>query len=181
MFADVKPIDHQETLKERAQKDSMVEEISFIEKSETWELTKLPKGKNVIAIRWVFKLKVNPKGKFFKHKARLVAKKILQLQGIDYDLFFSQIVRHGTIKLVIDLTCYRGWSLFHLGVKFYFLNGPLEEEMFIFQPPSFVIKAKEGLVWKLHKAFHGLKHAPRAWNRRIGKNFIEARFRKCNF
>lgn len=77
MFADVEPVDHYATLKEHTKNKAMVEELSSIEKNKTWEFTKLPKGNKVIAIKWVFKIKLNPEGKVIKHKVGLMAKGFL--------------------------------------------------------------------------------------------------------
>ncbi|WJX12170.1 hypothetical protein P8452_02697 [Trifolium repens] len=96
------------------------------------------------------------KSKVIKYKARLVAKGFLQKQGLDYDEVFSPVARHETIRLVIALACSRRWPLFHLDVKSAFLNGPLEEDVYVKQPPGFELKGKEGKVLKLNKALYGL-------------------------
>lgn len=86
-----------------------------------------------------------------------MAKGFLQKQEIDYGEFFSVVARQETIKTMIALAYYKILSLFHLDVKSTFLNGPLEEEVFIVQPPGIVIKGKENLVFKLPKALYSLK------------------------
>ena len=58
--------------------------------------------------------------------------------------------------------CNRNWSLYQLDVKLAFLNGPLEEEVYITQPPGYVVAGQEDKVYKLNKALKGLKQAPRA-------------------
>ncbi|WJX17845.1 hypothetical protein P8452_07710 [Trifolium repens] len=110
----------------------------------------------------------------------LVAKGFLQKQGLDYDEVFSPVARHETIRLVIALACSRRWPLFHLDVKSAFLNGPLEEDVYVKQPPGFELKGKEDKVLKLNKALYGLKQAPRAWNKRIDQFFVMQGFRKCS-
>ncbi|WJX39045.1 hypothetical protein P8452_26635 [Trifolium repens] len=110
----------------------------------------------------------------------LVAKGFLQKQGLDYDEVFSPVARHETIRLVIALACSRKWPLFHLDVKSAFLNGPLEEDVYVKQSPGFELKGKERKVLKLNKALYGLKQAPRAWNKRIDQFFVMQGFRKCS-
>ncbi|MCI39566.1 LRR receptor-like serine/threonine-protein kinase GSO1-like, partial [Trifolium medium] len=66
-----------------------------------------------------------------------------------------------------------------LDIKFAFLNGPLEEEVYVKQPPGFEIKGQEEKVFKLKKALYGLKQAPRAWNKRIDSFLIKLKFTKC--
>ncbi|MCH87967.1 reverse transcriptase, partial [Trifolium medium] len=99
--------------------------------------------------------------------------------GIDYYEAFSPVARHETIRLVIALACSKSWSIYHLDVKSAFLNGPLVEIVYITQPLGFVIQGKEDRVYKLHKALYGLKEAPRAWNKRIDRFFLEQGFKKC--
>lgn len=106
-----------------------------------------------------------------KHKARLVAKGFLQRFGLDYFDVFAPVARLETIRLVIALACCRGWNLYHLDVKSAFLNGQLNEEVYVSQPPGYEVKGKEDMVYKLHKALYGLKQAPRAWNKKIDSFF----------
>ncbi|CAJ2662467.1 unnamed protein product [Trifolium pratense] len=88
-------------------------------------------------------------------------------------------LRIETVRLVVALACKNKWSLYHLDVKSAFLNGPLDEEVYVSQPPGFEIKGKESMVYKLYKALYGLKQAPRAWNKRIDDFLIHIGFKKC--
>jgi len=110
------------------------------------ELIKIPDGKKEIDVKWVFKLKLNPEGKIVKHKARLVARGFLQKEGFDYTEVFSPIARHETIILVIAVATSKVWPLYYLDVKSAFLNGTLEENVYVTQPPGFTIKGKEDKV-----------------------------------
>jgi hypothetical protein len=110
----------------------------------------------------VFKVKLNPNGTVSKHKARLVSRGFLQKHGVDYNEVFAPVARIETVRLVVDLACKNSWSLHHLDVKLTFLNGALEEKVFVSQPPGFEISGKEEMVYKLHKALYGLKQTPRA-------------------
>ena len=83
------------------------------------------------------------------------------------------------MTLVTVIACKYEWSLYHLDVKSAFLKGPLEEVMFVSQPPGFEIVGKENMVYKLHKALYGLKQAPKAWNKKIDQVLIQISFKKC--
>ncbi|KOM41011.1 hypothetical protein LR48_Vigan04g120900 [Vigna angularis] len=142
----------------------MQEEIDSIERNQTWELVDLPSNKRPIALKWVYKSKINPQGVVIRHKARLVAKGFLQKAGVDYGEVFAPVARVETIRLVVSLATKFHWSLHQLDVKSAFLNGRLEEEVYVVQPLGFEVKGQHDKVYKLRKALYGLKQAPRAWN-----------------
>jgi hypothetical protein len=84
-----------------------------------------------------------------------------------------------TIRLIIVVASWKSWKMFQLDVKSAFLNGELEEEVYVSQPPGFEIKGKEDQVYRLRKALYGLKQAPRAWNKKIDQFLISQGFEKC--
>ncbi|GAU31479.1 hypothetical protein TSUD_386430 [Trifolium subterraneum] len=132
-----------------------------------------------IGVKWVYKVKLNPKGEITRHKARLVVKGFLQKEGINFNEVFAHVARMETIRLVTALAHHNNWSMHQMDVKCAFLNGPLDEEVYVVQPPGFISKEDEFKVYKLHKALYGLKQAPRAWNKRIDKFLGDIGFSKC--
>ncbi|MCH80809.1 copia-type polyprotein [Trifolium medium] len=179
LLADSEPVNFKDALKSNVWRKAMEEELKSIEKNQTWKLVDLPDKKAKIDVKWVFKVKLNPDGTISKHKARLVARGFLQKHGIDYNEVFAPVARIETVRLVVALACKNRWKMYHLDVKSAFLNGPLDEEVYVAQPPGFEIKGKEKLVYKLYKALYGLKQAPRAWNKRIDQFLIQIGFKKC--
>jgi len=159
--------------------EAMNNEIISIEKNGTWKLSKLPTGHKAIGLKWVFKLKRNADGEIVKHKARLVAKGYVQKHGVDYDEVFAPVARIDTVKLILALAANRGWKVHHLDVKTAFLNGDLEEEVYVVQPEGYAVKGKEQCVLKLSKSLYGLKQAPRAWNIKLDKSLKKLGFAKC--
>lgn len=131
LLVGAEPIDYSEALKEVEWREAMKEELMSIEKNQTWELFNQPANKRPISVKWVFKLKLRPDGSIAKHKARLVAKGFLQREGLDYSEVFAPVARTETIRLVLALASYNQWPLFQLDVKSAFLNGPLEEEVYV--------------------------------------------------
>jgi hypothetical protein len=131
LLADAEPVNVKDALQSSVWKAAMIDELKSIEKNQTWELVKLPNGKKTIDLKWVYKTKLNPDGSISKHKARLVARGFLQKEGIDYNEVFAPVARHETIRLVVTLANLRGWGLYHLDVKSAFLNGPLEENVYV--------------------------------------------------
>ncbi|KAL5845343.1 hypothetical protein ACOSQ3_011396 [Xanthoceras sorbifolium] len=146
----------------------MNEEIKAIEKNDTWTLTTLPEGHE----KWVYKTKKNAKGEVQRYKARLVAKGYKQRAGINYGEVFAPVVRLESIKLMIALAAQQKWKIYQLDVKSTFLNGFLQEEVYVEQPMGYVKNGHEDKVYRLKKSFYGLKQAPRAWNTRINSGTI---------
>ena len=156
----------------------MKEELRAIEKNNTWELVERT-NKKPIDVKWIYKVKQRPNGEIAKYKARLVAIGFLQQPGIDFNEVYAPVARIKKIRIVVSIAAYRGWKMHQLDVKSAFLNGPLEEEVYVTQPPGFDVKGQESKVYRLRKALYGLKQAPRAWNKRIDSFLIEAGFTKC--
>ena len=128
LLADVEPLGVEEALEKPVWKAAMIDELTAIEKNQTWSLVHLPPNKHKIGVKWVFKQKLNPDGSIAKHKARLVARGFLQKPGLDYSEVFAPVARLETIRLVVSIASARNWPIFQLDVKSAFLNGPLEEE-----------------------------------------------------
>ncbi|XP_071685432.1 uncharacterized protein [Lolium perenne] len=148
-------------------KDAMDIEYSALIKNDTWQLVPPSTGVNVIDSKWVFKVKHNSDGSIERYKARLVAKGFRQRYGQDYEKTFSPVVKPTTIRLLLSLAVSRGWHLRQLDIQNAFLNGVLEEEVFMRQPPGFEDPSRPRHLCRLQKAIYGLKQAPRAWHARL--------------
>ncbi|XP_040956008.1 uncharacterized protein [Gossypium hirsutum] len=118
-------------------------------------------------VKWVYRIKNNANGSLNRHKARLVVKGYSQQQGVDFSETFAPVARLDTIRLLLALAAQKHLKVHHLDVKSAFLNGFLNEEIFIEQPEGFKVTGEEQKVYKLKKALYGLKQAPRAWYERI--------------
>ncbi|KAM1775099.1 hypothetical protein ACFX12_044389 [Malus domestica] len=174
----VEPETYEEAEKDKAWKKAMKEELEMIEKNDTWELVNRPSEKPVIGVKWVYKVKLNLDGFVQKNKPRLVAKGYSQKPGVDFNETFAPVARLDTIRTLIALTAKKGWKLHQLDVKSAFLNGVLEDEVFVEQPQGFTSQEFPEKVYKLRKALYGLKQAPRAWYNEIDSYFTEKGFQK---
>ena len=145
----------------------MNEELDQIEKNQTWDLVPRPKDKNVIGTKWVFKNKMNEDGQVVGNKARLVCKGYAQVEGVDFEETFALVARLEAIRIFIAFASYKRLKVYQMDVKSAFLNGYLEEEVYIEQPEGFQLTDKRNYVCKLKKALYGLKQAHRAWYARL--------------
>ena len=139
----------------------MIEEYSSIMKNDVWKVVPKPTTKLMVTSRWLYKIKHVVDGSIEKYKARFVARGFTQKEGIDYDETFAPVSRYTTIRTIISLATVFGWNLHQMDVKTTFLNGKIEEEVYIEQPEGFVTHGKKPHVCKLKKALYGLKQAPR--------------------
>ena len=126
----------------------------------------------------VYKTKLNAKGKIEKHKARLVAQGFSQQPGIDYNETFASIARIDTLRMVLAIAAQNKWSMHQMDVKSAFLNGYLEEEVYVKQPPGFEIDEQPDKDYRLKKALYGLKHASIVWYSRIDEYLTGVGFNK---
>jgi hypothetical protein len=94
----------------------------------------------------VFKLKRDKAGKIIKHKARLVAHVFVQQAGVDFDEVYAPVARMESVRVLLALAAHEGWNVHHMDVKSAFLNGDLKEEVYVKQPPRFVVLGEEGMV-----------------------------------
>ena len=140
----------------------MNEKIEQIEKNKTWTLVPRPKNKNVIGTKWVFRNKLNEDGKVSRNKARLVCKGYYHEEGIDYSETFSPVARLGGVITLLAYVAHRWHKVYQIDVKSVFLNGIIDEEVYIKQPKGFLDPNKRDMVYKLDKALYGLKQASRA-------------------
>ena len=140
-------------------KEACTYEIDVLAKNGTWTLVELPAGRKAVKSKWVFKHKAD--GHF---RARLVAKGFTQIFGIDYDETFSPVARFESLRLLLALAALEDWEIHQMDVKSAFLNGLLDEEIYMEQPQGFIDPDHPHKVCLLKKAIYGLKQASRAWN-----------------
>ena len=134
LFSIVDPICFEEAIKYESWKKAMDEEIEAIEKNQTWKLVNLPEGKDAIGVKCIYKTKFDANANVVKHKARLVAKGFSQQPGIDYNETFSPIARLDTVRTVLAIERHHKWKVYQMDVKSAFLNGILQEEVYVQHP-----------------------------------------------
>lgn len=140
---------------------AMNEEIAALKRNKTWILVNLPKEKpNILDSKWVFKIKRGTDDVRFK--ARLVARGFLQREGIDYKETFSPVARYDSVRMLFALAAHKNLKLRKFDVTTAFLNGHLEEVLYMKQPEGY--DDGSGKVLRLKKSLYGLKQASKSWN-----------------
>ena len=119
----------------------------------------LPANIKPIGCKWVYKRKRGPDGRVETFKARLVAKGYTQKEGIDYEETFSPVAMLKSIRILLSIVAHLDYEIWQMDVKTAFLNGHLEEDIYMMQLDGFVAKNQEQRVCKLQKSIYGLKQA----------------------
>lgn len=146
--------------------------------NKTWSLVKLPNGKRSIGTKWVFTRKLDDNGKTGRFKARLVAKGYSQVPGIDYVDTFAPVAKFSTFRTLLTVSASLDMEMVQMDVSTAFLNGNIDEELFIDQPEGFVEKGKETFVCKLNKSIYGLRQSPRQWYKKLESVLVADGFSK---
>ncbi|GJV00353.1 retrovirus-related pol polyprotein from transposon TNT 1-94 [Tanacetum coccineum] len=115
----------------------------------------------------VHRNKLNENGDVSRNKARLVAQDYNQQEDIDYDETYASVARLESIRILLAYACALDFKLLQMDVKNAFLNGFINDEVYVAQPLGFIDFEKPDHVYKLKKALYGLKHAPKAWYDRL--------------
>jgi len=161
------PSTFEEAVEHREWKDAMNEEYQCIIKNGILEIVPRPQDKSVVNSKWIYKIKHEVDGSIDKYKERFVARGFSQLEGIEYEETFAPTTRYTTIRSLVSLAASMGWNIHQMHLKTAFLNGTIDEEVYIEQPLGFEVQDRKAYVCRLKKAFYGLKQAPRAWYARM--------------
>jgi Reverse transcriptase (RNA-dependent DNA polymerase) len=144
----------------------------------TWDLKQPPPTARLLPCKWLFKIKRDTHGNIERYKARLVAKGFAQRPTLDYEEVFAPVSKHATLRALLAKVAQEDLELHQLDVKTAFLHGPLQEVIYMRQPPGYQSGAP-GMACRLRKSIYGLKQAPRAWYQRLSQQLQEHGFEPC--
>ena len=150
----------------------MDKEIFALEANDTRVIVDLPKGKQAISSKWVFKIKFKPDGTIERHKSQFVVRGFDQIKDKDFKHTFSPVAKLPTVRILIALATQKGWPLHQLDIDNAFFYGFLDEEVYI-SPPEGYSKA-DGKK----RSLYGLKQASRQWNKEFTKFLIKQGFQQ---
>ena len=113
-------------------------------------------------LKWIFKNKSDEHGTVIRNKSRLIAQGYTQVEGVDFEETFTPVARLESIRILLAIASHLNFKQYHMDVKSTFLNGMLQEEVYVEQPKGFIDPHRLDDVYKLKRALYGLKQAPRA-------------------
>nr|GEU95785.1 retrovirus-related Pol polyprotein from transposon TNT 1-94 [Tanacetum cinerariifolium] len=156
---------------------AMPEELNQFIANDVWKLVPQPRNITIIGTKWVFRNNLEENGIVSQNKARLVAQGYNQQEGIDYGETYAPVARLESIRILLAYACALDFKLFQMDVKSAFLNGFINEEIYVVQPPRFIDFKKPDHVYKLKKDLFGLKQAPKAWYDRLKAFLIKRKYK----
>jgi hypothetical protein len=143
---------------------AMRSEIDSMGDNLVWNLVDPPDGVKAMECKWIYKKKKDMDANVHIYKARLVTKGFRQVQGVDYDETFSLVAMLKSIRIILAIAAYFDYEIWQMDVKIAFLNGNLDEDVYMIQPKGFVDPTNAEKVCKLQKSIYGLNQASRSWN-----------------
>ncbi|KAK1651569.1 hypothetical protein QYE76_069374 [Lolium multiflorum] len=141
--------------------EAMKSEMGSMYDNKVWTLVDLPDSRKAVENKWIFKRKTDADGNITIYKARLVAKGFRQIQGVDYDETFSPVAKLKSVRILLAIAAFFDYEIWQMDVKTAFLNGDIEEELYMVQPKGFVDPKNADKVCKLQRSIYGLKQASR--------------------
>lgn len=156
-------------------------EYHSLVKNGTWTFTTLPPHRKAIGFKCVFRVKKNPDGAQNKYMEHLFAKGFHQVHWKYFSETFSPVVKPTTIRIILTLALTHKWEMQHIDINNAFINGHLNEEINMKEPPGFE-SADKNQVCRLHRALYGLKQVPSAWYERLKHVLLTFGFKasKCD-
>ncbi|GJV14125.1 retrovirus-related pol polyprotein from transposon TNT 1-94 [Tanacetum coccineum] len=163
----IEPKNVKEAIQDESWTMAMQEELNQFKTNDVWSLVPPPDNQTIIGTKWVFKNKLDENGVVSRNKARLVAQGYNQQEGIDFDETYAPVARLKSIRILLAYACAHDFKPFQMDIKSAFLNGFINEEVYVAQPLGFVDFEKPNHVFKLKKDLYALKQAPKAWYDRL--------------
>jgi transposase InsO family protein len=174
------PRNFDEAMRFKEWRDSAdVEHRAFIE-SDVFSVVDQPPNRRILGTRHVFRVKVNSSGQVAKYKTRVVVQGFAQQYGIDYDEVYAPVAKFATLRVILAIAAALDYEIHQMDVCTAFLNGVLQEDVYVKIPPGFEHHGDSNKVWRLKKSMYGLKQSPRTWNQRLHHFLIKNGYTRLN-
>lgn len=157
----------------------METEYDSLLKNNTWTLVDPPPNRPIVSSKWLFRRKYKSDGSIDRYKARFVACGFSHIEGIDYYETFSPVIKMTSLRVLLALATIHNYYVHQMDVTTAFLNGVLNEEIYISQPLGFINPDTASKVCRLHKSLYGLKQAPCVWYDLFDTYLLRHGFSKC--
>jgi hypothetical protein len=158
--------------------EAMDKEIKTLEDFGTWRLVDLPPGRKTIGCKWHLTRKVNADGSPGEFKARLVAKGYSQIEGVDYFETFAPVARIQSIRITLALANELDLDVDQIDIKAAYLNGWMDEEIYMVQPPGYVNRRARRKACLLIRGLYGTKQAGNIWNKSLNGTMEKNGFKR---
>nr|GEZ48291.1 zinc finger, CCHC-type [Tanacetum cinerariifolium] len=155
---------------------AMGEEINSMKVMKFWIVVDLPPNAKVVRSKWLYMKKTDMDGKVHTYKAHLVDKGCTQTYRINYEETFSHVADIRAIRILIAIAAYYDYEIWQMNIKTTFLNGRLDEDIYMEQPEGYVDPKYPNRVCKLQRSIYGLKQASCQWNKRFDEEIKKFRF-----
>ena len=162
-------------------KEAMEKELEVLCKANTWTVVERPPSKNIVGCKWVFQIKKNALGQIEKYKARLVARGFTQVYGVDYMEMFAPVAKLSSLHTILAIAARNDWPIEVFNFNSAFLNGQLDEEIFMQLPPGFEDTNSSTLVARVSKAIYSLKQAGCTWYTALHNALEGIGFKRSNY
>jgi len=162
--------------------EAIQKELDALQKANTWDVVEHPPGKNIVSCKWVFRIKKDLEGRIAKYKAQLIARGFTQVYGVDYTETFAPVAKLTSLCTILALAAREDWPIEVFDFLNAFLNGDLDEEIFMQLPPGNPEGSDTHLfVAKLWKAIYGLKQAGRTWYQALYQALLDLGFKHADY
>jgi Reverse transcriptase (RNA-dependent DNA polymerase) len=162
-------------------REAMSHELNALANNKTWTLAPHPSNQRIIGCKWVYKTKRNPDGSVERYKAHLITKGYNHEIGIDYVDTYSPVIRATTIRAILSLVVSSNWPIKQFDITNTFLNGDLNEQVYMHQPQGFINFSHSDYVCLLYKSLYDLKQAPQAWFQKLSDSLLQLGFKSSSY
>ena len=161
--------------------EAIQKELEALCKADTWDVIERPPGKNIVGCKWVFKVKKDSEGRIAKYKSRLIARGFTQVYGVNYTEIFTPVAKLASLRTILAMATHKDWPIEVFDFNSAFLNGELDEEIFMQLPPDLAGFDPRQFVAKLRKAIYGLKQAGHTWYQALYQALIDLGFKRAEY